>query len=165
MTIQSPASPTSSRSSQGFFLRAAALHRIVWGALIIATLLASATGVRAAWALVQTTTDAAPLASAVKLAAGTIELNSTAQGVDADTARRLLPLWRLLAQTTEGGAASPDEITAIVDQIQLNMSAAQIRAIETMPLPPVDRSVPSSSTQAPAIIQQVIDELLSKAQS
>ncbi len=165
MTIQHLTSPTSSRYSQGSFLRAAAPHRIVWGALIAAMILASATGIRAAWALAQTTTDAAALAPALRLAAGTIELNSTAQGMDTDTARRLLPLWRLLAQITATGASSPDEITSVVDQIQLNMSPAQIRAIETMPLPSIHQSVPSSSRQTPTIIQQVIDDLQSKVQS
>jgi hypothetical protein len=165
MTIEDPELPAISRYSPRFFPGRTARQRLTWGVLVIATILAAANGARAAWAAVHPTTDAAALAPALRLAAGTIQLDHTSQAVDTGTATRLLPLWRVLAQLSNTAAASPEEITAVVDQIQLNMSPAQIKAVETMRLPSVDHAAPSSSTETPAIIQQVIDLLQSKAQS
>ncbi len=80
------------------------------------------------------TTDATSTAigPALKLATGTINLEGTAQAVDATSAARLLPLWQLMAQLQDSGIAAPQEISAVTDEIKLNMTAAQIGAIDAM---------------------------------
>ncbi len=69
----------------------------------------------------------------IQLAVGTLNLEGTAQAVDASQAATLLPLWELLAQLNSSGSAAPEEITAVVEQIRLNMTDAQISAIDAMP--------------------------------
>ncbi len=73
-----------------------------------------------------------PLAPALKLAQGTIDLEGSAEAIDSTTAATLLPLWQLLAELSSSGTAAPEEITAVIDEIQLNMTPAQIKAIDAM---------------------------------
>lgn len=69
---------------------------------------------------------------ALQLAVGTVNLENTAQAVDASSAAKLLPLWQLLAQLQDSGIAAPEEFTAVIDEIKLNMTPAQVRAIDAM---------------------------------
>jgi hypothetical protein len=67
-----------------------------------------------------------------KLALGTMKLEGTPQAVDKATATKLLPLWQLLQQLSTGTSTAPQEITAVLDQIQATMTPAQSQAIDSM---------------------------------
>ncbi len=92
----------------------------------------------AAWAKGAFRTTASPAATesavtpALKLAAGTLKLEGTDQAIDAASAARLLPLWQLLDQLQGSSATAPQEIGAVIDEIQVNMTAAQLTAINAM---------------------------------
>ncbi len=92
-------------------------------------LVAWANGARAA-------TPASSMNSAItpglKLAAGTINLENTGEAVDKASAAKLLPLWQLLAQLESSSTAAPQEITAVIDEIKVNMTDPQIKAIDAM---------------------------------
>jgi hypothetical protein len=67
-----------------------------------------------------------------KLALGTLKLEGTPQAVDKVTAAKLLPLWQLLQQLSTGTSTAPQEITAVLDEINATMTPAQTQAIEGM---------------------------------
>jgi hypothetical protein len=73
-----------------------------------------------------------------KLAIGTIKLNSTKLAVDSVEAGKLLPLWQLLNQLNSSASAAPQEITAVVDQIQSTMTPEQTSAIDSMKITSAD---------------------------
>lgn len=79
-----------------------------------------------------TTTSAASSAitPALKLAVGTINLEGTQNAVDAASAANLLPLWQLLEELDSNASSAPQEISAVIEQIRLNMTAPQIQAID-----------------------------------
>ena len=79
-----------------------------------------------------------PLTPEAKLALGTIKLEGTPQAVDPEEAARLLPLWQLLAQLLGTSSSAPQEITAVIDQIQAGMTPEQVRAIKGMQLNSTD---------------------------
>jgi hypothetical protein len=87
-----------------------------------------------------------------RLALGTLRLEGTPQAVDSQSAAQLLPLWQLMAELSTSSAAAPQEIAAVVDQIQATMTAEQIGAIDDMALSAGDLTGPaaaaSSSTSA-----------------
>ncbi len=85
-----------------------------------------------AWAASPTPATESAITPALKIAAGTIKLENTDQAVDKASAAKLLPLWQLLAQLEDSPAASPQEITAVTEEIKLNMTEAQIKAIDAM---------------------------------
>lgn len=105
----------------------------------------------AAWATRAFTADDSSSASnaltpAMRLAVGTVNLEGTDQAVDATSAAKLLPLWQLLAQLSGSGTAAPQEISAVVEEIQLNMTSAQISAIDAMSI--TQRQIASSTGPA-----------------
>ena len=65
-----------------------------------------------------------------KLALGTLKLEGTPLAVDKATAAKLLPLWQLLLQLNTSSAAAPQEVTAVIDEIQATMTPAQSQAID-----------------------------------
>jgi hypothetical protein len=73
-----------------------------------------------------------------KLAIATLNLEGTPQAVDAAQAAKLLPLWELLVQLNASNSTAPQEIQAVVDQIRLAMTAAQLQAIDKMQITPAD---------------------------
>jgi hypothetical protein len=73
------------------------------------------------------------LSPGLQLAVGTLHLEGTGQAVDASQAAALLPLWELLAQLNTSSSAAPEEVSAVIEEIKLNMTAAQISAIDAMP--------------------------------
>jgi hypothetical protein len=73
-----------------------------------------------------------PLSSA--LAIGTLKLEETTQAVAPDQAADLLPLWQVLNSLTTSDTAAPEEIEAILEQIQETMTDEQMAAIEAMEL-------------------------------
>ena len=86
------------------------------------------------------------LSPALKLAQGTLNLETTDLAVDARSAANLLPLWQLLQQLSSSSSAAPEEISAVVEEIQLNMSAAQIQAIESMEFTQAAIAAPPASS-------------------
>ena len=111
--------------------------------LAVAGLAAWASSTRRATASPQTESTITP---ALKLAAGTLKLEGTEQAIDAASAAKLLPLWQLLAQLDSSDASAPQEISAVIDEIQLNMTASQIEAVSAMSFTGQDFSSSSAST-------------------
>jgi hypothetical protein len=70
--------------------------------------------------------------------------------VDAESAAHLLPLWQLLQGLSTSGSASPEEITAVVEEIQLNMTSSQLSAIGTMQLASGWTAGPAQSSKSSA---------------
>ncbi len=70
----------------------------------------------------------------LQLSAGTFKLEGTDLAVDAAQAADLIPLWQVLSSLNESGAAAPEEIDALVIQIQETMTIEQINAIIAMQL-------------------------------
>ncbi len=102
-----------------------------------------------------TTASVAPSQSAITpaltLAAGTLKLEGTEQAIDAASAAKLLPLWQLLAQLEGSSATASQEISTVIDEIQSNMTASQLEAIDAMSLTagqPGDAASSSSSAKA-----------------
>lgn len=79
-----------------------------------------------------------PLSPEAKLALGTIKLEGTPEAVDASQAARLLPLWQLMAQLNKSTSTAPQEVTAVMDEIQAGMDPAQVKAIDEMQLTAAD---------------------------
>ena len=73
-----------------------------------------------------------PLSST--LAIGTLKLEETDQAIAPDQAADLLPLWQVLNSLTTSDTAAPEEIEAILEQIQETMTDDQMTAIEAMEL-------------------------------
>ena len=73
-----------------------------------------------------------------KLALGTIKLEGTKQAVDAKTAARLIPLWQLMVQLNSSSSSAPQEVTAVLDQIQLTMTPDQLSTINGMSITQAD---------------------------
>ena len=86
----------------------------------------------------------------LKLAQGTLNLETTDLAIDAASAAQLLPLWQLLQELSASGSAAPEEISAVVEEIQLNMSAAQIQAIESMEFTQAAVGAPPASSASAA---------------
>lgn len=79
-----------------------------------------------------------PLAPEAKLALGTIKLEGTPQAVGASEAAKLLPLWQLMAQLNGSSSTAPQEVTAVLNQIEADMDPAQVKAIGGMQLTAAD---------------------------
>lgn len=69
-----------------------------------------------------------------QLAIGTIKLDGTSQAVTSDQAKQLLPLYQALRGTTTSGGGSQEEISALLGQIEITMTADQLQAISEMKL-------------------------------
>ena len=78
------------------------------------------------------------LTPGTKLALGTIKLEGTPQAIDPATAAKLLPLWQLLLQLDSSTTAAPQEITAVLDQIQATLTPDQANAIKSMQITSAD---------------------------
>ena len=65
----------------------------------------------------------------LQLSVGTFSLEGTDLAVDAAQAAELIPLWQVLNGLTESGSAAPEEIDALVAQIEETMTSEQISAI------------------------------------
>jgi len=53
-------------------------------------------------------------------------------------AAKLLPLWQLMAQLNSSSSSAPQEVAAVLDQIQATMNPAQVKAISSMQLTTAD---------------------------
>jgi hypothetical protein len=68
------------------------------------------------------------------LVVGTLRLEDTDQGVSADQAAQLLPLWQAYRALSTSDTAAEAEVEALIKQIQSTMTSDQIQAIEAMNL-------------------------------
>ncbi len=73
-----------------------------------------------------------------KLALGTIKLEGTGEAVDAKTAAKLVPLWQLMVQLHSSTSSAPQEVTAVMDEIQATMTAQQVNTINGMSITQAD---------------------------
>jgi hypothetical protein len=74
------------------------------------------------------------LPATTQIALGTLKLDKTANGVTADQAAQLLPLWETMKVLESSDTAAQQEITALDTQIQEAMTAPQMQAITAMNL-------------------------------
>jgi len=70
----------------------------------------------------------------MQLSVGTFKLEDTNLAVNAEQAAELIPLWQVLSNLNQSGAAAQEEIDALVTQIQETMNVEQINAIAAMEL-------------------------------
>jgi hypothetical protein len=77
------------------------------------------------------TTTISPI---LELAVGTLSLEGTSQAVDKQLAAQLLPYWQLLDELNASGSTAPQEVTAVVQNIQSIMTAGQVKVIQEMQL-------------------------------
>jgi len=73
-----------------------------------------------------------------KLALGTLKLEGTKLAVDPKMAGNLVPLWQLMIQLNSSSSTAPQEVTAVMDQIQSTMSPDQINTINQMQISQAD---------------------------
>lgn len=69
-----------------------------------------------------------------QLIVGTLNLEETDMAVDETEAQTLLPLWRALQSLQNSDTTAAAELTAVINQIQDNMTPEQITAIAEMQL-------------------------------
>ncbi len=72
------------------------------------------------------------LSADAKLALGTIKLEGTPQAIDAKTAAKLIPLWQLMVQLHSSSSTAPEEVTAVLNQIEATMAPQQVSVIQNM---------------------------------
>ena len=70
----------------------------------------------------------------LQLSVGTFNLEDTDLAVGAEQAAELIPLWQVLNTLNESGSAAPEEIDALVIQIEETMTAEQVASIAAMQL-------------------------------
>lgn len=91
-----------------------------------------------------------PLTPEATLALGTIKLEGTPEAVDPSMAAKLLPLWQLMAQLNGSSSSAPQEVAAVLGQIQATMNSAQLKAISSMQLTTADIFTASQSSRTGA---------------
>lgn len=74
-----------------------------------------------------------------QLLVGTFKLEDSGQAVTPEQARALLPLWQAVQALSNATDAAPQEMEAVVAQIQDSMTADQLDAITAMNLTPNDQ--------------------------
>ncbi len=132
------------KAIKGFHLTPRAARKSLW-LLALAAVIAFAAWANTTLTAASSPTVATAMVPGLKLAVGTLNLEGTDQAVDSAAAAKLLPLWELLEQLDTSGSAAPQEVTAVVDEIQLNMTSVQIQAINAMK---IDQSQVLGSTSA-----------------
>jgi hypothetical protein len=90
-------------------------------------------------AVAATVTSNGGLSTAARLAVGTLKLEGSNQAVTATQASQLLTLWEGYQSMSNSDTNSQVELEALVAQIQGEMTASQVQAIEAMGL--TDKSV------------------------
>lgn len=90
-------------------------------------------------ALTEEYEDAASLRN--QLALGTLQLEGTAQALDAGQASTLLPLWQTLKALAASSTAAPEEIEALQEQILASLTGDQVAAIAALKLTNADLQV------------------------
>ena len=106
------------------------MKKILTTTLILFTLMAAACSATKTAA----NTSKQSLSTETELIVGTLKLEGTAQAVTAQQASQLLPLWQLRKELSTNSAAAPQEIEAVINQIQADMTSEQMQAIDNMKL-------------------------------
>jgi hypothetical protein len=75
------------------------------------------------------TSDTNSMPLTAKLAFGTFKLAGTQEGITAEQAAKLLPLWKAARYLATSDAAAPGEVAAIYKQIEGEMSPEQMKII------------------------------------
>ena len=70
----------------------------------------------------------------LQLSVGTFNLEGTDLEVGTEQAAELIPLWQVLNTLNESGSAAPEEIDALVIQIEETMTTEQVASIAAMQL-------------------------------
>ena len=78
------------------------------------------------------------LPDSFKLALGTMKLEETDYPVSAVQAQSLLPYWKALSALSQSDTAAIQEVEAVLKQIQAQMSAEQLAAIDGMEMSMAD---------------------------
>ena len=78
------------------------------------------------------TSDTNSLPLTAKLAFGTFKLEGTQEGITAEQAAKLLPLWKAARFLATTDSAAPGEVSAIYKQIEGEMSSEQMKIINGM---------------------------------
>lgn len=103
-------------------------------AMIITILMILALSLAACGSGSTETTADNTLPMSTQLIVGTFMLEETDLAVDAQLAAELLPLWRVMRSLSASDTAAPEEIEAVVEQIQETMTPEQVQAIEDIQL-------------------------------
>jgi hypothetical protein len=74
------------------------------------------------------------LPAGTQLAAGILKLEATENEVTPEQASELLVLWQVYRELSQSDTAAQEEVDALVDQIQENMTTQQMQAITAMQL-------------------------------
>ena len=74
------------------------------------------------------------LSPALQLVVGTLILEDTDLAVDAELAETLVPYWKLYITLTESDTTAPEELDAIINEIQLLMTPDQVNYIAGLEL-------------------------------
>jgi len=74
------------------------------------------------------------LSPALQLAVGTLLLEETDLAVDADQAATLVPYWKLYVTLTESDTTAPEELNALINEIQILMIPDQVSYIAGLEL-------------------------------
>jgi hypothetical protein len=102
--------------------------------LVLTACNGSADTASAAGANSSTSITAQELPPSIALSIGTLKLDRTDQAIASDQAADLLPLWQVLNSLSASDSAAPEEIEAILEQIQETMTPEQLTAIDGMRL-------------------------------
>jgi len=113
------------------------MKKMTFTLLILLTLLLTACG-----ASNETQSGSAPASNAsagalpvqTQIIIGTFKLEGTDLAVTAEQAAELLPLWRVYSDLISSDSAAPEEIDALIEQIQETMTPEQMKAIADMKL-------------------------------
>jgi hypothetical protein len=83
---------------------------------------------------ISSTTKTTSMSPILELAVGTLRLEGTSQAIDKELATQLLPYWQLLDELNASESTAPQEITAVVENIQGIMTEEQVKAIQDLQL-------------------------------
>ena len=103
--------------------------------ILLATILLASCGAASNKSASNTTAASQPAMSLQEqLLIGTLKLEGTKLAVDKTQAATLLTLWQAYEELMSNNSTAPEEITAVVSQIQSGMTADQLKAITDMKL-------------------------------
>ena len=103
--------------------------------ILLVTILLASCGTSGNKSTTNTTTASQPAMSfQEQLLIGTLKLEGTKLAVDKTQAATLLTLWQAYKELMSNNSTAPEEVTAVVSQIQSGMTADQLKAITDMKL-------------------------------
>ncbi|NOY97958.1 MAG: hypothetical protein GXP40_01980 [Chloroflexi bacterium] len=102
--------------------------------IVLALALTACGGTSDAQDAATTDLQSGELSLQMQLTIGTFKLEETDLAVDAQQASELLPLWQVLRDLEGSGTSAPEEIEAVLNQINDAMTPDQLNAIAAMNL-------------------------------